>query len=100
MQSNANIAQKLPDDIVGDDRRVTLTSIDPTTGKQKSIVGEAWQDADGKLKGTGIAAAMLFEPTSQEKYRSMSIAKDMSPLMVFFSRISRSSFIKAELVKK
>lgn len=92
--------QLLPDDIVGDTRRVKLISIDPTTGDDKSVVGEAWQDADGSLRGTGIAAVMFFEPVSMAKYRMASIAKDISPLSVFYARVSRSSFIRAELVKK
>jgi hypothetical protein len=90
----------LPDDIVGDARRIRMISIDPATGDDKSIVGEAWQDATGKLHGTGIAGVMLFEPVSMAKYRMASIAKDLSPLSIFYSRIARSSFIRVELVKK
>jgi hypothetical protein len=100
MAKQANKAQLLPDDIVGDPRRIRLISIDPATGGDKSIVGEAWQGADGSLRGTGIAAVMLFEPVSLTKYRAASISKDISPLSVFYARVSRSSFIRAELVKK
>jgi hypothetical protein len=90
----------LPDDIVGDSRRIRLISIDPTTGRDKSMVGEAWQDPDGSLRGTGIAAVMLFEPLSNEKYRQASVAKDVSPLSVLYARLARSSFIRVELVEK
>jgi hypothetical protein len=100
MIEQADLPQLLPDDVVGDARRIRMISIDPATGDDMSIVGEAWQDADGSLRGTGIAAVMLFEPVSQSKYRMTSIAKDISPLSVFYARISRSSFIRAELVKK
>lgn len=100
MSPQADKPQLLPNDIVGDTRRVTLISIDPTTGNDKSIIGEAWQDADGSLRGTGLAAVMFFEPVSMAKYRMASIARDVSPLSVFYARISRSSFIRAELVKK
>jgi hypothetical protein len=100
MAPQADKPQLLPDDIVGDTRRVRLISIDPTTGDDKSIVGEAWQDADGSLRGTGIASVMFFEPVAMAKYRMASIAKDISPLSVFYARISRSSFIRVELVQK
>ena len=90
----------LPSDVVGDDRRIRLISIDPATGDGKSIVGEAWQDADGHLRGTGIAGVMLFEPVSLAKYHMASIAKDLSPLSILYARIARSSFIRVELVKK
>jgi len=100
MSAQADKPQLLPDDIVGDGRRIRLISIDPSTGDDKSIIGEAWQDADGRLRGTGIAAVMLFEPVSMAKYRMASIAKDISPLSVFYARVSRSSFIRAELVEK
>lgn len=100
MASQADKPLLLPDDIVGDARRIRMISIDPSTGDDKSIVGEVWQDADGKLRGTGIAAVMLFEPSSLAKYRMASVAKDLSPLSIFYSRIARSSFIRVELVKK
>jgi hypothetical protein len=90
----------LPDDIVGDPRRIRLISIDPTTGRDKSMVGEAWQEPDGSLRGTGIAAVMLFEPLSLQKYREASVAKDVSPLSVLYARLARSSFIRVELVEK
>jgi len=83
---------------VGDARRVKMISLDPANGKDKSIVGEAWQDADGVLHGTGIAAVMFYEALSLAQYSSVAIAKDISPLSVFLARIARSSLIRIELV--
>lgn len=90
----------LPTDIVGDSRRIRLISISPSTGDDKSIVGEAWQDANGELRGTGIAAVMLFEPLSMDKYRAASVASDLSPLSIFYARVARTSFIRAEFIKQ
>lgn len=90
--------QLLPDDVVGDTRKIRLISIDPSTGKDKSIVGEAWQDADGNLHGTGVAAVMLFDPVSADKYRTASVAADMSPLSIFYARIARTSFMRVEIM--
>lgn len=100
MDMQPNKPQLLPDDVVGDTRRLRLISIDPASGKDKSLVGEVWQDPTGNLHGTGIAAVMLYEPVAAAKYRMASVAEDLSPLTVFYTRISRSSFIRAELVSK
>jgi len=100
MEAPVEDPPKLPDDIVGDSRRIRLISIDPATGRDKSIVGEAWQDPDGTLRGTGIAAVMLFEPLSVQKFHQASVARDVSPLTVMYARIARSSFIRVELVEK
>ena len=98
MANNIDDPTLLPDDIVGDSRKIRLISIDPGTGDDKSVVGEVWQDDNGNLHGTGIAAVMLFEPISAAKYRMASVAKDLSPLTAFYSRIARSPFIRAELI--
>lgn len=90
----------LPDDVVGDTRRIRLISIDPSTGKDKSIVGEAWQDADGNLQGTGIVAVMLYEPIARDKFRTSSVAADMSPLSILYARMARTSFIRVEVIEK
>lgn len=90
--------QLLPNDTVGDQRRIRLISIDPSTGKDKSIVGEAWQEPDGTLRGTGIAAVMLYEPVAIDKFRTASVAADLSPLSMFYARIARTSFIRAEII--
>jgi hypothetical protein len=100
MEANVEAPPQLPDDIVGDSRRIRLISIDPATGRDKSIVGEAWQDPDGTLRGTGVAAVMLFEPLSVMKFQQASVARDVSPLTVLYARIARSSFIRVELVEK
>lgn len=87
------------DDFVGDDRRLRLVSIDPVTGEDRAEVGEVWQDEDGVLHGTGVAAVMLFEPTAAVRYRSASMAIDLSPLTVFYARMARSPFLRAEFVE-
>lgn len=89
----------LPNDIVGDTRKIRLVSIDPSTGKDKSIVGEVWQDPEGNLHGTGVCAVMLYEPISKDKYRIASIGSDMSPLSVFHARIARTAFIRVEVIQ-
>lgn len=87
------------DDFVGDERRLRLVSINPVTGEEHSEVGEVWQDDEGVLHGTGLAAVMLFEPMSVVKYRSASLAVDLSPLTVFYTRMARSPFMRAEFVE-
>lgn len=89
----------LVDDIVGDDRRLRLVSINPITGEDHAELGEVWQDDQGALHGSGLAAVMLFEPMSAARYQSASLAVDMSPLTVFYVRMARSSFIRAEFVE-
>ena len=91
--------QLLPDDIVGDSRKIRLISIDPSTGNDRSIVGEAWQDADGNLHGTGVAAVMLFDPAAASKYRTASVAADLSPLSILYARIARTSFMRVEITE-
>jgi len=88
-----------PDDIVGDERRLRIYSVDPGTGSDHSVVGEVWQAEDGGLYGTGVAAVMLFEPVSSARYHMSSIAADMSPLAVFHARISRSPFLRSEVIE-
>lgn len=88
-----------PDDVVGDDRRLRLYSVSPGTGSDHSVVGEVWQSEDGTLYGLGVAAVMLFEPVSAAWYRMASIGADMSPLAVFHARISRSPFLRSEVIE-
>lgn len=87
-----------PGDIVGDDRRLRLYSVSPGTGDDCHVVGEVWQDGEGKLHGSGIAAVMLFEPVTVSRYLMASITSDMSPLSMFYARITRSPFLRAEVV--
>lgn len=87
------------DDFVGDDRRLRLVSINPVTGDDRAEVGEVWQDEEGSLHGTGLAAVMLFEPVTMARYRSASLAVDLSPLTVFYVRMARSPFMRAEFVE-
>lgn len=87
------------DDIVGDRRRLKLVSINPSTGEDHAEVGEVWQDDEGALHGTGLAAIMLFEPMSTGRYRSASLGVDLSPLTVFYARMARSPFMRAEFVE-
>lgn len=92
-------AELQPDAIVGDDRRLRLYSVSPGTGDDSAIVGEAWQGEDGQLQGVGMAAVMLFEPSSAARYQMVSIGADMSPLAVFHARICRSPFLRVEVVE-
>jgi hypothetical protein len=85
-------------DIVGDTRRLKIISIDPMSGMDSAIVGEAWQSESGQLHGSGLAAVMLFEPTVAARYERTSVALDISPLTVLHARIARSAFMRAELV--
>jgi len=85
-------------DIVGDDRRLRIISVDPMTGRDSILVGEAWQSETGKLHGSGIAAVMLFEPMAAIRYERISIALDISPLSALHARIARSVFMRAEMV--
>ncbi len=87
------------DDFVGDDRRLRMVSINPVTGADHAEIGEVWQDNEGSLHGTGLAAIMLFEPTSAVRYQSASLDVDLSPLTVFYVRMARSPFVRAEFVE-
>lgn len=87
-----------PGDIVGDKRRVRLYSVSPGTGDDSAVVGEVWQSDDGQLHGVGLAAVMLFEPSAAARYQMVSIGADMSPLAVFYARVCRSPFLRAEVV--
>lgn len=87
------------DDFVGDARRLRLVCIDPVTGEDHAVVGEVWQEEGGVLQGTGLASMMLFEPVSKARYQSASLGVDMSPLTVFYARMARSSFLRAEFVE-
>ena len=82
---------------VGDDRKMSVISLNPSTGHDRAIVGEAWQDADGELHGRGVVAAMLFEVQARSRYKVVSLAKEVSPLMVLYSRIERSPLFRAEI---
>lgn len=87
------------DDIVGDDRRLKIYSVNPGTGDGGELVGEVWQGEEGDLHGIGLTAVLLFEPVSMARYKMSSIGADASPLTVFHSRISRSPFLRAEVVE-
>lgn len=87
------------DDVVGDNRRLKIVSIDPMSGMDSVIVGEVWQGEDGTLHGTGLAAVMLFEPTAAIRYRRTSVSLDVSPLTVFHARIARSAFMRGDMVE-
>ncbi len=80
--------------VVGDTRRLVANAVSTNLVGESPIVGEAWQDEDGKLFGTGIFSVMLFEPMSQKMYRESSIGLDVSPLAILGSRIGRSPFIR------
>lgn len=82
---------------VGDDRRLRVISINPSTGDDRAIVGEAWQDTEGVLHGRGVVAVMLFEPQAKARYGAVSLEKEISPLMVLYSRIERSPLFRAEI---
>ena len=86
-------------DFVGDDRRLRVISIDPGTGKDRAIVGEAWQDDSGKLHGRGIVAIMLFEPMSAARYMRASVGLDLSPLTMLYARIARSPLFRVEFTE-
>lgn len=88
-----------PTDVVGDDRRLQILSVSPGTGDDFAVVGEVWQDEDGSLRGSGMAAVMLFEPVSMAKYQMSSISADISPLAVFYARIARTPFLRAEVLE-
>lgn len=92
------IAEDLPPDMaVGDARRFKVYKLSSNyLPEDDTEIGEAWQDEDGKLYGTGICAVMLFEPLSQGLYYSCSIGLDESPLSVLAMRISMSNFAKIE----
>ncbi len=85
-------------DIVGDNRRMSASSLSSDFDVSGVGLGEAWQDDDGNLHGTGLMAVMLFEPAMRQRYRSMSIGLDVSPLTILAKRLSRGSFLRARLV--
>lgn len=86
-------------DLIGDKRRVRIIATDPITGENRAVVGEAWQADDGMLHGTGVAAAMFFEPMEAARYKGASLAVDVSPLAAFYGRLARSPFFHAEFVE-
>lgn len=86
------------EDIVGDNRRMTVSSLSSDFDAVGVGLGEAWQDEGGDLHGTGMIAVMLFEPAIRQRYKSMSIGLDVSPLTVLAKRLSRGSFLRARLV--
>ena len=87
-------------DVVGDNRKIRLLSVDPGSGGDGFVIGEVWQDDDGELQGSGVAAVMLFEPLSSARYRLASVTADMSPLAMFYARVSSSPFMRAEVVEE
>ena len=87
------------EDIVGDSRVVRIFSIHPAAPESCVELGDVWQGEDGSLQGSGMAAAMLFEPSSLVRYKAASLAMDVSPLTVFYHRMSRSSFFLPEFME-
>lgn len=85
-------------DVVGDSRRLRVFAIDPDTGELGSVIGEAWQAADGSLEGSGVVSAMLSEQVMGSFYRVGSIAADMSPLNMLYVALARSMFFRAEII--
>lgn len=83
---------------VGDSRKLYIYSISPSDGR-RDMVGSAWQDSDGLIKGTGIVSCMLFEPVYQSNYKRISMEIHVSPLVAFWARISRSPFMVAEFAE-
>lgn len=88
-----------PQDIVGDSRVVRIFSIHPAAPESCVEVGDVWQGEDGTLHGSGMAAVMLFEPSSLIRYKSASLMMDVSPLTVFYHRLFRSSFFLPEFME-
>lgn len=92
-------------DVVGDSRRLRIVEVDPHTGRDVGVVGEAWQgdgegaSEKGRIYGTGIAAVLLYEPSANVRYQNSSIATDRSPLTILYARIARSSFFRGEFVE-
>ncbi len=86
-------------DIVGDSRVVRIFSIHPAAPESCVEVGDVWQGEEGTLHGSGMAAVMLFEPSSLIRYKSASLAMDVSPLTVFYHRLFRSSFFLPEFIE-
>ena len=92
-------------DVVGDDRRLRIVAVDPHSGQDVGVVGEAWQgdgmgsSEKGRLYGTGIAAVMLYEPSAHYRHRNASLTVDQSPLTILYARVARSPFFRAELVE-
>lgn len=91
-------AGPLQTDVVGDKRRLRafVLPVDYASGGEVPV-GEAWQDANGDLFGTGLLAAILYEPIAKQRYKSASIAFDISPLQLLYQRLARSSFLRIEL---
>lgn len=85
-------------DVVGDTRRVRLVSIDPSTGDDLSDVGEIWQDGEGVLHGSGMAAVMLYEQGAAARYQAAAASLDLSPLSVFYARLARTAFVRVEII--
>lgn len=88
-----------PQDFVGDSRVVRIFSIHPSAPESCVEVGDVWQGEDGTLYGSGMAAMLLFEPSTITRYKSASLMMDVSPLSVFYQRIFRSSFLLPEFME-
>ena len=63
---------------------------------EDAVIGEAWQDEDGKLCGIGLCETMLFESMYLNMYNNASIGQDVSPLSVLAFRLSLSPFVRIE----
>lgn len=87
------------EDLVGDARTLSLGAFDPEFSGEKVPFGTAWQDASGELHGSGLLAAMLFEPSARQRYLSASLGLDVSPLTVLSKRLSRCTLLKVDFTE-
>ena len=81
--------------VVGEERRLKVYGLTNNYFEDMPI-GEAWQDENGELHGTGLCHAMLFEPFSIRMHMNAAAGLDTSPLAVFAYRISLSPFVRVE----
>lgn len=81
--------------VVGEERRIRVYGLAPSYLDSVPI-GEAWQDENGELHGTGLCRTMLFEPFANRMYTSSAAGLDTSPLAVFAFRLSMSPFVRIE----
>lgn len=85
--------------VVGEARRVKIYGLDVNylPGNSGDIpIGEAWQDDNGGLHGSGLCRAMLFEPFANRMHINAATGLDTSPLAVFAYRLSLSPFVRVE----
>lgn len=83
---------------VGDSRRLEVFGLKPDLEPGRTKFGEAWQEEDGSLQGTGMLAVMLFESVAKQRYLSASLARDLSPLAVLEKRLARASWFNTDFV--